>query len=299
MPVEGASQYDLKLGVPEEQDVLGGHHLDAHTTSLLVEYALPNQTYWFQLYAMGDHVANSTWVPVSTKMTCTSHEFLSLKSSASKASHDYFSIETVRWHSPPGDGLVNRNSGTARGVAWLLATPWKPWEKCDLTLYKVHVKRVTIPGQITPKGKGGGHYANFRSCNNPAATTYRCTGIISVDCGILGVASQCGAASNDKYSKDHVGMGIVKGTGNEGRWYSTTKEGEERHNWKRESHYRTATCHRMISAAAIEKKLHMKMQKYFQPWDADVSAFGGDEEMLIASTATQGMTKEEVPKLLV
>ena len=51
------------------------------------------------------------------------------------------------------------------------------------------------------------------------------------------------------------------GYGNEGRWYSTTKEGEERHNWKRESHYRTAKCQRMISAAEIEKRLHMKMHQ--------------------------------------
>ena len=71
--------------------------------------------------------------------------------------------------------------------------------------------------QVTPKC-GYEHYANYQSCNAAAGQPggYLCASILPTDCSILGV-SNCFAAGNSKYSKDHVGMGVVRNGG--GRWY--------------------------------------------------------------------------------
>jgi len=269
-------QYDLQIGVPGEESIIGGHHLDAPVTSLLMDRLVPEQTYWFQLRATMQ-LSNGTgdWILVSNRTTCFASKPAVVRATSVKAQQhkDYFSIETVRLHTPPGDGLINRNSANARGEQWLLDTPWKFGMGCDLTMYKVHVKRVDIPNQVTPQGEGGGHYANYMSCNKVPLLGYQCTRIALPDCSILGVTMHCLAAENDKYSNDHVGMGVVAHTGNEARWYSTPKSGLTKGNWFRDTQYRTAKCHRGMSAAAIKAALHMNMQKYFLPWDADISAF--------------------------
>jgi len=277
-----ADRYDLQMGVPSTEYAIAGHHTEGNETRVIVKYLVPEQKYWFQLVSHSQgHEMDSGWNPMSEKHECIAPPVVKAsgnplsstprrrRSSSPRRRRGYFIVDMVREHSSY-DGITNHNAADAKGQAWLLGSGWRAGQTCKLALYKVHIKKVSIPSQVTPKG-GHGHYANYQSCNL-AAGKYRCAKIVPTDCSIMGV--NCAAAGNSKYSKDHVGMGVIQGNG--GKWYSVPHAGHLK-TWHRESQYRKAKCHRGMSASAIKKAFHMHAA-YLEPWDSDVSAFSTDGE---------------------
>lgn len=195
-------------------------------------------------------------------------------------------MQVVRMHNPAGDGLVNRNSANAAGLAWLLGTPWGVWEgECKMSMYKVYVKKEKLEKQVMPQGLDGGYFANYVSCNNLGRLGYRCLPINNGDCsflstGFVGCTKSQIRTITKRESWTHVGMGVVRGTGKKGRWYSTPKKALELKNWYMDTQYRTAECKHGITAAEIEKAFDSDMQPYFQPMEVDISAFAHNGESL-------------------
>lgn len=184
----------------------------------------------------------------------------------------------IRMHSSY-DGITEHNGADAMGEAWLLGVGWRAGQKCELAMYTVHIKKVKIPNQVTPRG-GHDHYANYRSCNKVGGTQrYRCDSINPTDCNVMLGNVNCAAARNSKYSKDHVGMGVILAGG--GRWYSVPRAGHLK-TWRRESQYRKAKCHKGMTAHEMKKAFDMHAA-YLKPWDSDVSAFSTDDETNVTS----------------
>jgi len=273
--IPNVQKFDLQLGVPQERARIAGHIVGGTTSSVVVRHVKPSQTYWFQLFAqMVSNTTTAEWNPValSSPITCTAPLFNVSGANLMQQSPEYFSNQMIRLHSPPGDGLAERNAANARGEEWLLGTPWK-LGTCELTLYNVQIRKDNLPGQMTPQGQGHGHYANYMSCDNYGGG-YACRKMDFGDCIILGINSNCGTARNNTYSLDHVGMGLVARTHGEGRWYSLPKAGEGS-TWTMDTHYRTAKCHRGMKAQDIKNALHTNMGRHLAPWWTDIPAFDG------------------------
>lgn len=279
-PVQRAVQYDLQMGVPGMEEHFGGHHTVANETSMVVRNLIPKKVYWFQLLARTERSdAGLDWHPVSAREECAlSANTVGVDAGSSSRRRGYFIVGMIR-KNPTHDGMDNHNAADAKGQAYLISTGWHV-NPCRMTLYHVHIRKRTFPSQVTPRGSGKEYYANYMSCNpyKGGHGGYKCDKIVDADCRILGVqgffGGLCNQARDNRFSQDHVGMGEVSGNG--GRWYSCPYRGRKYGNWKRDTQYLKANCHRGMTESHIKKAFHLSAAMLSMTWEADVPAFSAD-----------------------
>lgn len=295
--VPGAVQYDLQMGVPGMAENFGGHHTTANETSMVVKNLIPKRVYWFQLLARAPRSESGLdWHAVSERKECFLPQNLAntagVDARAPSRRRGYFIVDMIR-KNPTYDGMDNHNAADAKGQAYLISTGWHV-DNCKLALYHIHIRKRSFPNQVTPRGAGKEHYANYMSCNphQGGHGGYQCASINDADCRILGVqggffGGGCNQARDNSFSKDHVGMGEVNGNG--GRWYSCPYAGHKYGNWKRDKQYLKATCHRGMTESQIKKAFHLSAALLSMSWEADVPAFSTDVELDNQSNSTEDL----------
>lgn len=204
-----------------------------------------------------------------------------------------FEVEMIREaHGNKPDGLDNHNAANAEGVSQWLTIQAR--DGCTIMLFKVHVAHADLSSANHITGDSDHKsYANYASCDAHGGMTskcgepgnppceYACHPIHQSDCNWLNLKqSDCSEAQ--KYSKEsetHVGMakqrlnptwGALGPHG--GILYSCPKAGVEKE-WHRDKQYRTAKCHKGMSAFDVQHAFNMLP---FKKWRTDVSAFASD-----------------------